>query len=82
MSLNSGIAYTAFKTQVKNELGIDIDQDAIQKSMFEILLKVLIAHIKQNAVVNTNVNVTSVSGVTTGAGVSGPGNGVGVGTID
>lgn len=41
----------------------------------------LIPYIQSNAQISTNVNVTSVGGVTTGAGTSGPGTGSGTGTI-
>ena len=41
----------------------------------------IVTHIQTNAVISTNVAVTSVSGVTVGAGVSGPGAGTGTGTI-
>lgn len=45
------------------------------------LATALITYITANAVVNATVAVTSVSGVTTGAGVSGPGTGTASGTI-
>jgi len=35
----------------------------------------------RSAVVNTNISVVSVSGVTTGGGVSGPGSGTGTGAL-
>jgi len=41
----------------------------------------IVTHIQSNAQVSTNVAVASVSGVTTGPGVSGPGTGTGTGTI-
>jgi hypothetical protein len=48
---------------------------------FKELGKAIVAYIIANAIVTSNVVVTSVSGVTTGPGVSGPGTGTATGTI-
>lgn len=48
---------------------------------FQKVCGAIVAHIQANAVISTNVSVTSVTGVTTGPGVSGPGTGTGSGTI-
>lgn len=44
-------------------------------------LQAMFAHFVANAVVASTVLVTSVAGVTTGMGVSGPGTGTATGTI-
>lgn len=41
----------------------------------------IVTYVTANAQVSTTLSVTSVSGVTTGPGVSGPGTGTGTGTI-
>jgi hypothetical protein len=41
----------------------------------------IIEYIQSNAIVNSNVIVTSVTGVTTGPGISGPGTGTATGGI-
>lgn len=48
---------------------------------FKALGNAIVDYIIANAVVSSNVIVTSVSGVTVGAGVSGPGAGTATGTI-
>jgi hypothetical protein len=52
-----------------------------QLAVFARAMAKVIPHIIANAVVGSTVTVTSVSGVTTGAGVSGPGAGSATGTI-
>ena len=51
------------------------------EDMWKVIGQKIVAHIQANATIATSVNVTSVSGVTTGPGVSGPGTGSGSGTI-
>jgi hypothetical protein len=51
------------------------------KNSLEALADAIISHIQTAAVVSSTVAVTSVSGVTTGVGVSGPGAGTATGTI-
>lgn len=50
-------------------------------ALFRAIANAIVGHITANAEIATSVAVTSVSGVTTGAGVSGPGTGSGTGTI-
>ena len=45
------------------------------------LATAIVTYVTANAQVSTTLSVTSVSGVTTGPGVSGPGTGTGTGTI-
>jgi hypothetical protein len=52
-----------------------------RQAMYEALADAIIKHIQSNALVSTTVTVASVSGVTPGAGVSGPGTGTGTGTV-
>jgi len=54
---------------------------AMVDDMEEAALGALFTHIAANAVVSTTVAVTSVSGVTPGGGISGPGAGTGTGTV-
>jgi len=57
----------------------------ITKSQLDQIWKIVCGEhkteINTNAVVTTNVSVASVTGVTTGAGVSGPGTGSGTGNV-
>ena len=55
--------------------------DNVLKVLVDTICEKVIQHIITSAVVNSNVIVTSVSGVTTGPSVSGPGTGTASGTI-
>jgi hypothetical protein len=55
----------------------DLNRDTLFQEMGE----AIVDYITTNAVISTSVTVTSVTGVTTGLGVSGPGTGTGTGTI-
>jgi hypothetical protein len=55
--------------------------DLNRDTLFQEMGKAIVEYITANAVISTNVTVTSVTGVTTGPGVSGPGTGAGTGTI-
>ena len=74
---------TAIKDRIKALTGIDLT--AAEESDMEVLWQdiadEIIKEITTNAVVVTTVAVTSVTAVTPGAGVSGPGAGTGSGTI-
>ena len=59
----------------------NLDADATAATKAEAFADAIDAFVK-TATVNTTVSVTSVSGVTTGAGVSGPGSGTGTTTIE
>lgn len=72
------------ESSIDSSDGIPSDQKATQKSealtKLQNLADTIIDHLKNNADVTgiaTSVSVTSVSGVTTGPGVSGPGTGSG-----
>lgn len=54
---------------------------AYRVSMMKAMCGAFVQHIQTNAQVTANVTVVSVSGVTTGPGVSGPGTGSATGTI-
>jgi len=76
------------KNKFPNSIDIKDISEAITEKLWQhiqtvssLLCDEIIAHIVANAVVNTTVTVTSVSGVQTGPGVSGPGAGVGTGNI-
>lgn len=76
MMTGEGLA-SAIKTAIAEvpEGGRDFD------AMWNAIATAIVTYIQTNAVVSSNVAVTSVSGVTTGAGVSGPGTGTATGTI-
>lgn len=88
MALNAQTCIQAINTRLENELDIDLSLQE-KDAALNIIIEEIIEHFKNFAVINTNTNstvvVTSVSGVTPGAGVSGPGagtaTGTGVGTI-
>jgi len=54
---------------------------ATSQDYWQAAVRRIFAGVALNAVVNTVDAVASVSGVTVGAGVSGPGTGTGVGTV-
>ena len=56
-------------------------EQATMKSGFETLYTSDTTYLTTNAVIPSTVVVASVSGVTTGPGVSGPGEGTGTGTL-
>ncbi len=63
------------------EPGFSAEEETDLKDKWKIIAKEIVDEIINNAVVSTNVAVASVSAVTPGAGVSGPGAGTGAGTI-
>lgn len=54
---------------------------AYSQAVWKAIAGAIVTHIKINAVVTSSVAVTSVSGVTAGLAVSGPGTGSATGTI-
>lgn len=82
MALNATILANAIKTRLTVELQMDLTNQYCKIDEFvNIISSEIINHIKTYAVVTSNVVVTSVTGVTTGPGVSGPGTGTATGTI-
>jgi hypothetical protein len=77
----------ALRDSIVANLGIDSDPNlnTVEKNIIkQAWLNVVsaeIPHLVSNILVGTTVAVVSVSGVTTGPGVSGPGAGTGTGTI-
>lgn len=65
MAMSGSALASAIKAAIEEESDKTFDQ------MWSVIATAIIDYIKTNAV----VNVTSVTGVTTGAGVSGPGTG-------
>ena len=63
------------------EFGADPAVDADRQAYCNVIAAAIITHIQTNATISTTVAVTNVSGVTSGAGTSGPGAGTGTGTI-
>lgn len=81
MAMNAATLKTAVKTRM-TAAGFDFGQSECKADeMVDIICEEIISHIQTFAQVSTTVAVTSVSGVTVGAGVSGPGAGTGTGTI-
>lgn len=80
MAMNKTVLATAIVNKIKAR---NADADiALLTPYWEDIADAIIEHIKTNAVVNSMVAVTSVSGVTTGPGVSGPGTGTALGAIE
>ncbi len=82
MAMNGNTLGTAIKAAAQAvavpEGGAD---DDYCEDVWQAIANAIVDHIQNNAVVSTNVAVTSVSGVTTGPSASGPGTGTGTGTI-
>lgn len=78
MPMNGNTMASEVKSALQG-LGYTIDTDA--EDAWKAICGAIVNHIKNNAAIATTVTVTSVSGVTTGGGVSGPGAGTGSGTI-
>lgn len=70
----------AMGTAIKDAID-EVDDKTDRTELFRAMASAIINHIQNNAEVATNVSVESVSGVTTGSGVSGTGTGSGSGTI-
>jgi len=74
MPMNAAILKTSLEAAMEAD-GFVIDGGALNDKFLTALCNTLVAHIQANALVT--VVVASVSGVTTGPGVSGPGTGTG-----
>lgn len=74
MPMNGATLATAVKSTLSGQ-GFVFDTGAMNTKFIDALCAAIIAHIQANAVVSGPVTVASVSGVTVGAGVSGPGAG-------
>jgi len=57
------------------------DEETELQAYWEDICGGIVSHIQSSAQVTTSVAVASVSGVTPGGGVSGPGSGTGTGSI-
>ena len=78
---SSGMSAVMFAA-LNAEFGVATgDLIAYRQRTCDALSSAIVTYIKANATVATSVTVASVSGVTTGVGVSGPGAGTGAGTI-
>lgn len=78
MSLDGNTLGLLMKSNIDN-LSDEAKQD--REELFKALGAAVVTHITTSAVVSSTVSVVSVSGVTTGGGVSGPGTGTATGTI-
>jgi hypothetical protein len=74
MPMNGATLATAVKSTLSGQ-GFTFGPGAMNTKFVDALCAALVAHIQANAVVSGPVTVTSVSGVTPGGGVSGPGAG-------
>ena len=81
MAMNATTLKATIKTKIKAKPGYSKLDDGAMSTIIDVMIEEIIAHIQNNAVVSTTVAVTSVGGVTTGAGVSGPGTGTGAGGV-
>ena len=80
MAMTTAGLKSAILTEMTTQLGAA--QDDTKRQLFaDAIATAVVNYIKNNAAVSSTVTVTSVSGVTTGAGVSGPGAGTATGTI-
>jgi hypothetical protein len=81
MALNAVTLKAAIEVRMTEE-GFDLTNEFCKADEFvTILCEEIVSHITSFAVVNSNVAVVSVAGVTVGSGVSGAGAGTAVGTI-
>ena len=70
----------AILSEMTSKLG-SAEDGTKRDSFADAIASAVVNYIKTNAAVTSTVAVTSVSGVTTGPGVSGPGAGTATGTI-
>lgn len=68
-------------TAIKNAIEAVSEENRDYDAMWSAIAGAIVSYIQANAQVATTVTVTSVNGVTTGGGVSGPGAGTGTGSI-
>jgi hypothetical protein len=81
MAMNSATLKTAIKSRLTSS-GFDFGASQCKADEFvDIICEEIILHITNFAVVTSTVIVASVSGVTTGPGISGPGSGSATGTV-
>jgi hypothetical protein len=78
MALNGNVLGDLMVAYV-DALSVEEKRDRVE--VFRAMGRAIVDHIVSSAVVNSNVFVASVTGVTAGAQVSGPGAGTAVGTI-
>lgn len=74
MPMNGTTLATAVKSTLSGQ-GFVFGVGEMNTKFVDALCAAIVAHIQANAVITGPVTVTSVSGVTPGAGVSGPGSG-------
>ena len=66
------------KTNIEKAMddrGFNLESAPLAKEFVDIISKEVVKHIQDTAIVSGSVTVNSVTGVTTGPGVSGPGTG-------
>jgi len=78
MAMNASVMASAVTAAIAT---LSDEDKSDHSKVWEKICGAIITHIQSNAVITTNVTVTSVSAVQPGAGVSGPGAGSGSGTI-
>ncbi len=74
MALSATRLATAIKTALTAE-GFTFGVGAMNTKFVDALASAIVTEIETNAVVSGPINVASVSGITPGTGVSGPGTG-------
>lgn len=75
MALNHTTCAQAVVAAIHAVKPLTVGETVIAEQMWGTIINAIFTHIKANMQVNSTVAVTSVSGVTTGGGVSGPGAG-------
>lgn len=82
MALNGNALGDAVVTALEGvDPSMTDDQKAQLTSAWHAIGTAIVAYVTANAQVSSSVTVSSVSGVTTGPGTSGPGSGSATGTI-
>lgn len=81
MAMSGEILAVAIKEAIKLKPGYDKFDDGAMGDIIDVIANEVVNHIQTLAIVNTTVAVASVSGVTSGVSVSGPGAGTGTGSI-
>ncbi len=80
MPMSGSVLSAAIKAALSAE-GFELGNAPQTEKFVDVIAEQVVNHIQTQALVTTTVAVASVSGVTTGPGVSGPGTGTGTGAI-
>lgn len=81
MAMDGTVLGAALKSALTTSPNPGESMDAYRTRLFDAMGAAIVAHIQSFAQVNSSVVVNSVTGVTSGGSVSGPGDGTATGTI-